>query len=55
MKNDNELKTKGLMQLNDSELRTLNGGSQLAYWVFWVIGNMADTPNRVGNPLILFG
>ncbi|MDX9881204.1 MAG: hypothetical protein RBS73_03995 [Prolixibacteraceae bacterium] len=58
MKKNNETFDGCLTELIDVELRAINGGSPLSYWVFWVLGNMADTPNRVRetgtNPVLLF-
>lgn len=55
MKKDQETFDGSLTELIDVELKATNGGSPLSYWVFWVLGNMADTPNNVHNPLTLFG
>lgn len=53
-----ELDSCDILELSFEEYQNLNGGSPLSYWVFYIIGNMADTPNRVreagANPVVLF-
>jgi len=48
-----------LQDLSNENLKNINGGSDLTYWLFYVIGKSASTIDEIGNKngghLILFG